>query len=166
MPAFQTFISFITVLFSGLVAGLLYSYSCSVNPGLKALPDKEYLGAMQSINRAIQNPVFFISFMGLLVLLPLFCWLAYKQGAGISFSFVFSATLIYYTGVFGISIFGNIPLNNQLENFNIVNAGAEEMLNMRSRFENTWVRWHTVRTIAAILSFGILLFGLLKKNVL
>jgi len=59
-----------TIILSGLVAGLLYSYACSVNPGLHKLSDKEYIGAMQSINVAIQNPVFFISFMGSLILFP------------------------------------------------------------------------------------------------
>jgi uncharacterized membrane protein len=60
---------FFTILLSGLVAGLLYAYSCSVNSGLKNLPDAAYLKAMQSINIAIQNPLFFASFLGLPVLL-------------------------------------------------------------------------------------------------
>jgi uncharacterized membrane protein len=68
--SFMKMALFTTILFSGLVAGLLYSYSTSVNPGLKALPDNEYIRAMQSINTAIQNPVFFIAFMGLLLLFP------------------------------------------------------------------------------------------------
>lgn len=70
MLSFQNIIIFLTILFSGLVAGLFYAYSCSVNPGLKALSDVEYLIAMQSINRAIQNPYFFCSFMGLLLCFP------------------------------------------------------------------------------------------------
>jgi len=45
---------------TALMGGLLFSYSCSVVLGLKTLPDQEYIMTMQAINRAIQNPVFFI----------------------------------------------------------------------------------------------------------
>ena len=43
---------------TALIAGLLYAYSCSVNIGLGRLADAEYISAMQSINKAIQNPLF------------------------------------------------------------------------------------------------------------
>jgi uncharacterized membrane protein len=165
MFSIQSIVLFITILFSGLVAGLLYSYSCSVNPGLKALSDKEYLHAMQSINRAIQNPVFFISFMGLLLLLPLCSWLSYKQATAIPFMYVLIAAIVYIVGVIGVTVVGNIPLNNQLEKFNLTNADAAQITDMRLRFEGAWVSWHTVRTGASIISFGVLIWGLLKKVV-
>jgi uncharacterized membrane protein len=165
MLSLNSLIIFLTIFFSGLVAGLLYSYSCSVNPALKALPDKEYISAMQSINRAIQNPVFFLSFMGMLVLLPLSSWLSYKQGTAIPFNYVLVAAIIYLAGVFGVTVVGNIPLNNQLEKFNLAKAGVAEITDMRLRFETAWVRWHTVRTIASVISFGVLIWGLLKRAV-
>jgi uncharacterized membrane protein len=165
MLSLQNIIVFLTILFSGLMAGLLYSYSCSVNPGLKALPDKEYLSAMQSINRAIQNPVFFISFMGLLVLLPVSSWLSYKQSMTVPFIYVLIATVIYFIGVFGVTVMGNIPLNNQLEKFNISSSSATQIADMRLGFETAWVRWHTVRTIASVISFGVLVLGLFRRFV-
>jgi uncharacterized membrane protein len=163
MSSLQNIILFLTILFSGLVAGLLYSYSCSVNPALKALPDKEYISAMQSINKAIQNPVFFLSFLGLLILFPLCSWLTYKNTMAIPFLYVLIAAVIYFVGVFGITVVGNVPLNNQLEKFSVSNADATQLADMRLRFEAAWVRWHTIRTIASVVSFGILVWGLLKN---
>ncbi len=163
MFSIQNIILLVTILFSGLVAGLLYSYSCSVNPGLKSLGDKEYLSAMQSINRAIQNPLFFLTFMGLLILLPVCCWLAYKQHVNISAAIMFAATLVYFIGVFGVTAAGNIPLNNQLENFNIATASQDAIVEMRRQFETTWVRWNTGRTIASVVCFACLLYGVFKK---
>jgi uncharacterized membrane protein len=163
MLSIQNIILFCTILFSGLVAGLLYGYSCSVNPALKTLPDKEYISAMQLINRAIQNPVFFISFVGLLILLPWSSWLSYKNANAIPFVYMLIATIIYFVGVFGVTAVGNIPLNNQLEKFNLSSADATQMADMRLRFEAAWVRWHTIRTIASVVSFGILVWGLLKN---
>ena len=94
----------LTATTTGLIAGLFYSYSCSVNPGLAKLPDGEYLAAMQSINRAILNPVFFATFIGTLLLLPVSTWLQYNEGASKSFSFLLAATLIYAIGVFECSV--------------------------------------------------------------
>lgn len=74
-----------TAILTALVAGLFYAYSCSVSPGLGRLPDAGYLSAMQSINRAIQNPVFFISFLGCLILLPLSTYLHYSSPVTLRF---------------------------------------------------------------------------------
>ena len=53
---------------TGLSTGLLYSYACSVLPGLAQTSDRTFIDAMQQINKAIQNPVFFASFFGALAL--------------------------------------------------------------------------------------------------
>ena len=48
----------ITAVFTGLMAGLFYSWSISVTPGIARLVDKEYLASFQAMNRAIINPLF------------------------------------------------------------------------------------------------------------
>lgn len=162
MFSFQNTILFITILLSGLVAGLLYSYSCSVNIGLNKLSDAEYLKAMQSINIAIQNPYFFISFMGLLVMLPLTAWKFYSPQPTVSFYFLITATSLYFIGVFAVTLFGNVPLNNQLAKFVISSATPNEISAMRLAFEKTWNNFHLIRTIAAIISFGFTILSVIK----
>jgi len=49
---------------TGLLAGLYYGYAVSVMPGLHRASDQTMVEAMQEIDRAIQNPVFFISCLG------------------------------------------------------------------------------------------------------
>ncbi|MEO7767496.1 MAG: anthrone oxygenase family protein [Ferruginibacter sp.] len=155
---------FFTVLFSALVAGLLYGYSCSVNIGLKALPDDQYLRAMQSINRAIQNPYFFISFIGLVLLFPVTTWLLYPQSPNATFYYFLAASVIYIVGVFGVTVAGNVPLNNVLENFNISLSGLHEIATQRQRFETPWNQFHLIRTIASIASLCLAIVGLLKNH--
>ena len=104
----------ITVLFSGLIAGLLFSYSCSVNLGLHHLTDIEYIKTMQAINVEIQNIYFFIAFMGLLLVLPTSTWLSYSVNNKVMFYLMLTTTLFYFIGVFGVTALGNVPLNNQL----------------------------------------------------
>lgn len=138
---------------SGLMAGLFYAYTCSVNPGLGRLPDAGYLAAIQSINRAILNPVFLLVFMGALFILPIGAWRLFNAHASMSFYLMLAASLLYAIGVFGVTMTANVPLNNKLDVFNIAAASSEELAHMRSIFQSPWNAWNLVRTIAAILSF-------------
>lgn len=148
---------------NALIAGLFYAYSCSVNLGLGRLPDTEYLRAMQNINRAILNPWFFASFMGSLVMMPLCTWLFYKnQGGTASFYLLLAASIIYTIGVFGVTAFGNVPLNESLDRFEIDAATLQEIKARRMGFEIPWNRLHVIRTIANLLSLLLLLMAIIK----
>jgi uncharacterized membrane protein len=155
-------IQILTVLLTGLLAGLLYGYDCSVIDGLGNLSDKEYLNAFQSINKAIQNPYFFISLMGSMFTLPVATWLSYKSGSSVSFYFLLAAAIVYITGVFGITAFGNVPLNNLLEQFDISKASIEAIREIRQKFESSWNMLHHLRTYAAILAFLLTIISLFK----
>jgi uncharacterized membrane protein len=142
----------------------MYAYSCSVNTGLKNLADPAYLHAMQSINIAIQNPLFFISFMGLLVIFPVTAFKYYHAGANTTFCLILASGVIYFVAVFGITMLGNVPLNETLAKFNIDEASLKEVASMRQRFEKPWNTFHTIRTIASIISFSFsILSAILQK---
>lgn len=140
----------VTAVLTALIAGLFYAYSCSVVLGLGKLSDTEYLKAMQSINREILNPVFFISFMGTAVLLPISTFLYRTQSP--VFILLLLATLVYLIGVFGVTIVGNVPLNDQLDKFDIVNSTKEGIKQMRDNFENRWNFLNNVRTAFSVIS--------------
>lgn len=136
-----TIILILTTLTTALIADLFYSYSCSVNIGLGHLTDKEYLAAMQSINNAILDPLFFLSFMGTLVLLPVSCCLNYQES---SFVFLLWAAIIYVVGAFGVTVFGNVPLNEALAQFDLQSASLQEIANQRMKFEAPWNTLHAI----------------------
>ena len=146
---------------TALIAGLFYSYSCSVTIGLGRLSDEAYLRAMQSINRAILNPWFFASFMGTLVLLPICTWLMFRHEAASSgFYLSLLATLVYVVAVFGVTIFGNVPLNEALDKFDIGAASAAEIKVRRVQFETRWNKLNLIRTIGALVSLLLILAAL------
>jgi len=154
----------IAVLLTGLVAGLLYGYECSVVKGLGALQDLAYLQAFKSINTSIQNPLFFASFMGSLLVLPVVTWAVYRQHDWPTFYLLLTAMLLYVIGVFGITMFGNVPLNNLLATFDIGTATKTDVATMRQSFEKSWNTYHTIRTIAAVLSFTLTILALFKQK--
>lgn len=151
------------VLLTGLAAGLFYGYDCSVIKGLGNLPAKEYVHAFQSINRTILNPYFFVSFMGSLLLLPVAAWMSYNSSAVTAFYFLLAAAVVYGIGVFGVTIFGNVPLNNSLGQFDTMTATASSVEAARQKFEASWNMLHHVRTCAAILSFTLAILSIIKK---
>lgn len=145
----------LTTIACGLIAGLFYSYSCSVNPGLKALNDFGYLSAMQAINRAILNPTFFCSFIGTLILLPLSTYFSYTPAPSLRFWFLLSASLLYIIAVFGVTALGNVPLNDALAKFDLGTATPEQLAKQRALFETSWNAWHALRTWASIACFSL-----------
>jgi uncharacterized membrane protein len=110
---------------TGLSAGLFFAWSFSVTPGLAKINDAAYIIAMQSMNRAILNPTFFLVFMGPLVLLPLSTYLSYTGAGALRFWLVAAATTAYVIGVFGITIAGNVPMNEALDAFDLSSASAD-----------------------------------------
>ena len=159
---FFQFSQFLAILLTGLLAGLFYGYDCSVIKGLGNLQDDFYLQSFQSINKVIQSPYFFISFMGNLLILPLATWLSYRNSDSATFYILLMATLVYVIGVFGITIFGNVPLNERLAKFTISTATSNEIITMRKAFENPWNIYHTVRTIASVIVFSLVILSVMK----
>ena len=152
-----------SILLTGLVASLFFGFQCSIINGLGALGNKEYLLSFQSINRVIQNPVFLLSFMGPVIVLPITCYISYKTGSNDLFPYLLASTLIYLVAVFGITIACNVPLNDMLDGFNIQSATDNQIQDMRLQFEAGWNKWHLVRTIASIIAFIVLIVPLLKR---
>lgn len=152
-----------SILLTGLLAGLFFGFQCSIINGLGALSNKEYLLSFQSINRVIQNPVFMISFMGPVIVLPVTCYINYKIGGTDLFPYLLTSTLIYLIAVFGITVACNVPLNDMLDKLNIQSVTDAQLQDMRTQFETGWNKWHLVRTVASAIAFITLIIPLLKK---
>jgi uncharacterized membrane protein len=152
-----TLILIITATATGLIAGLFYAYTCSVNLGLGKLTDREYIAAMNSINVQILNPLFFASFMGTLLLLPLSAYLNYSPGMNTRFILLVAAALIYAIGVFGVTMFGNVPLNDALARLNAETASAKDLSVYRAMFEGPWNFLHNIRTLANVVSLVLVI---------
>jgi uncharacterized membrane protein len=151
----------LTALAAALMAGLFFAYSNSVTPALGKLADAVYLSAMQSINRTIQNPLFFIVFFGALILFPVSAYLHYGTGR---FPFMLAAAIVYIGGVFAVTVLGNIPLNEALDKFDIASATPDTIKAQRIKFEMPWNRLNTIRTISSVLALLLLILSFFGKQ--
>ena len=111
---------------TGLSAGLFYAWAVSVIPGTLKVTDATYLQTMQAINRAILNPAFYVVFFGSLILLGVAS--VYQFRMGTSFWLLLAATVLYLVGTFGVTAFGNVPLNDQLDVLNLAELSPEKLL--------------------------------------
>lgn len=158
-PIMTSFVLLLTMLLTALITGLFYGYSCSVNPGLGRLPDREYLLAMQSINEAILNPLFFLSFMGTSVLLPVSAYISYTPVWSLRFICLLLAALVYIGGVLGVTMMGNVPLNEALARFNIADATDSDLAAQRLLFEKPWLVFHQIRTVSCVVALILAVTG-------
>ncbi|UFH57900.1 DUF1772 domain-containing protein [Spirosoma sp. KNUC1025] len=162
----HTIILGVTATATALMGGLFYAFSWAVMPGLKRLPDASYILAMQSINRAIQNPVFFAAFLGAAFLLPLSTYLDYSPTKPLSVRFwlLLAASGVYIVGVIGVTIGGNVPLNETLDAFDVQAASVSDVLNHRRAFELPWSQLHMVRTGASFLTVLLVVAACLRPE--
>jgi uncharacterized membrane protein len=159
----KTIILLAAVLLTGLSAGLFYAWSVSVIPGTKKLVDLTYLETMQSINRAILNPLFFLVFLGSALLL---FWASINQfqTSNWAFAWVVGSLLTYLIGTIGVTGMGNVPLNNELDILNLAEMSSDKIAAFRAYYESNWNRLHTLRTVFAVLSFLLALVPLVLKS--
>ncbi|MFK7969596.1 MAG: DUF1772 domain-containing protein, partial [Bacteroidia bacterium] len=141
---------FISVVLTALSAGLFYAWVVSVIPGTKKIPDQAYLETVQSINREILNVGFLTIFFGALVFLIVSTFLQYQAKVDTVFYLTLAALLVYAIGTLGVTMFGNVPLNNVMEALDISSFTAEDFEHARAEYEARWNSFNLIRTFAAL----------------
>lgn len=144
---------FLAALSTALIAGFFYAYACSVMIGLAQLDAAAFIRAMQSVNATVRNGVFAFSFFGA-VLFSGIAALLYLPRRTRTTWLLLCAFLVYALGGFGVTFLFNVPLNESLaqaRDLTAVNTDA-----IRRAYEEPWVRWNGVRTIASTIAFLLL----------
>jgi uncharacterized membrane protein len=142
----------VATLTTGLVAGVFYAYSVSVAPGLAAQSDASYVATMQEINERIQNPLFFASFVGAVVLLLAALVLHLPRLRSGRFLLISLACVLYIGGGFLLTAFINVPMNDQLATVD-PEAPPRVLAQAREVYEGPWDFWNGVRTVFSTLAF-------------
>jgi len=155
----ETIILAIAILFTGLMAGIFFTWSNAVKPGIGKLSDIEYLTALQSMNRVILNNTFKLVFIGAVIavaLVPIFYFNLYPKNI---FWLFISALIIYWVGAFGVTIFGNIPLNEILDKSNLESMTLSEIKALRISIEAKWNNLNLIRSVSSFITFILLIFS-------
>jgi uncharacterized membrane protein len=141
----------------GLMAGLFFAFSTSVMHALGRIPPPAGMAAMQAINTAILNPVFLTVFLGTAVLCLSVAGVSVWRWAEAGALLCAIGAVLYFVGVFLVTIVVNVPMNNAL-----ASGTPDDPASLRrwAIYLARWTAWNHVRTIAALLAAMALTLGL------
>jgi len=152
------------ILSTGLMTGVFFTWSNAVKPGIGKLSDIEYLKALQSMNRVILNipfkVVFFISIISV-ALVPILYFDLYPNNI---FWLIILTFFSYWVGAFGVTLFGNIPLNEKLDKTNLKSISSQKIKLLRESIESNWNNLNLIRTISSFITFLLLVLALILVN--
>lgn len=145
-----------TALGCGLVAGAFFAFSSFVMPALGRLEPARGIAAMQSINVLAITPVFMTAVFGTAAAcLGLVVWaLVASDGPA---ALVLAGGAFYLVGTVGVTMAGNVPLNNRLAKPDPTEAGAARLW---EEYLARWTAWNHVRTVAATIAAALLIVAL------
>lgn len=138
---------------TGLIAGAFYVFACAVMPALARSDDRVYVEVMRDINEVIQNPVFFLGFLGAPLLTAVAAW----QARGTARRGWVWAALALSALAFLVTVAFNIPLNDAL-------ARGGDPGALREQFEDPWVAWNAVRAVLLTGALGCLASGKISPS--
>jgi uncharacterized membrane protein len=146
---------------SGFMAGVFGLYAHTLMPGLGRTDDRTFVGAFQSIDRTIINPLFLATFIGALLFTGIAALLHLSADGRAVLPWILIALLLYLL-TFVITVVVNVPLNDGIKA-----AGDPDQITdlaeVRARFnEARWVRWNLVRAVASLVAFGCLAWALVQ----
>lgn len=135
---------------SAMVAGVFWAFSTFVMASLAAVPGPEGLRLMREVNVQVMRSSFLAVFLATAPLsVALGAWgiAAFgAPGAGAALA----GALAYLAGCFGVTMLGNVPLNNRLARATPDTAEA-----VWRDYRRRWTRWNHVRTLASLVAAAL-----------
>jgi uncharacterized membrane protein len=125
--------------------------------------DPTYLETMQSINQAILNPAFYLIFFGSIIFLSISSIYEFHSNK-VTFWLLLAASITYMLGTVGITVLGNVPLNNALDAIDLSHMGIDQLSKFRQNYELKWNKLHMIRTVFSVLSFILSLLAVFSHS--
>ena len=131
-------------------------------PALTAADDRTLVDAMQQMIDKIENPAFFVTFLGAPALAGVALVQARRSGSAKTAGWIV-AGLALYTVMVVVTFAFHFPLNDELKKAGDP-ARIENLAAVRDDFVTPWVAWNIVRTLASTAAFGCLVWALVLRG--
>jgi uncharacterized membrane protein len=143
----------------GAMAGVFGIYANAIMPGLRTTDDRTFVGAFQSIDRAIINPLFMLTFFGALVFAAVASGLHAGEQSVLPW---IAAAFLLYLAVVVITLAVHVPLNDAIKAAGDPDR-ITDLATVRDRFDTArWVGWNIVRAILSAAALGCLAWALVE----
>ncbi|MEO1495859.1 MAG: DUF1772 domain-containing protein [Planctomycetota bacterium] len=149
---------FAAELLNALLAGFLFAFAVVVMPGIRSLPDRDFLRAFQRIDGVIQrgSPAFLLVWLGSAVSLIGVALVAFLGTHGEARWLLAGAAVAHVVGVQLPTMTINIPLNNCVQAADLDTLEDNAVADLRAAFEPRWNRWNLGRTSVACVIAAVL----------
>ncbi|MEV7419018.1 anthrone oxygenase family protein [Streptomyces sp. NPDC089919] len=150
-----------SALTAGTVGGIFYAFSTGVMKAFSALPPKDGIAAMQSVNVAVINPLFLGAFMGgaALALAAGIYALTHRTDAGSWW--LLAGALAYLIGSFIWTMAFHIPRNDALAALDPASPGSVQPW---LDYVRVWTAGNHVRTVASLASSACFIMALVARR--
>lgn len=139
-----------------LVAGVFLAFSDFVMKALGAIPAPQAITAMQSINVLVYRSVFMVGLFALTAVSLMFIGFGvFGPASGL----IIASGVIYLVAVMGVTMVGNVPLNNQLA---AVEPDAPASAELWARYLKVWVNWNHLRTLGGAVAAFLMTLAAFK----
>ncbi len=152
----------IALLGSALVGGVFFAFSSFVMKALGRMPSPGGIAAMQSINVTVINPSFLAAFIGTALFSIGVAILTLVVHGHPSTTLFLGGAIFYFVGTFLVTMFANVPLNDQLA---AVSATGINAVRLWRHYLYRWTLWNHVRTVAAMSAALLYALGLMQNGI-
>ncbi|HKZ14304.1 MAG TPA: anthrone oxygenase family protein [Solirubrobacterales bacterium] len=140
-------LTFVTALGCALAAGVFYAFSSFVMAGLDRRSPATAVGAMQGINVTAVRPPLMLPLFGTAPLCLAVAVLALLDFDGARSWFALAGAAIYLIGIVGVTMLGNVPLNERIDRVDPDGPTAAEEWR---RYYGPWCALNHVRTVSGL----------------
>ena len=147
---------FVSVFFTGLFTGLMFTFMLVIQRMLVLLSSTEYTSIMQGLIHGADDPPVVPAIVVISIVAPLYILIQLRHHReNPIFKLTLIGLIIFVIGVFGITIGINAPINNQIVKWSVQAPPANWMV-LRDQWNN--INW--IRTPASGLSFVLFMLTL------
>ena len=154
-------LAILAMLGSALIGGVFFTFSSFIMKALARVPSSAGMAAMQSINEVVINPSFLGSFIGTALLSVILVVVAMISRGHTNSVYIVTGAVLYFAGTFLVTIFANVPLNDELADTLATDTDA---VSLWLRYLERWTMWNHVRTVAAIGATVLFTIGLMQTG--
>jgi len=139
-------------LWSAVIGGVFSAFSEFVMAGLRLAAPAGGIEVMQHINRTVLRTPFVAGIFSIAAFSLLFALYGLVAFEGAARATLVLAPLVYLPGVFLMTVFGNVPMNDRLASLDHNSAEAQAYWRDYCR---RWTRLNHVRYVGCVLTAGL-----------
>lgn len=143
-------------LWAAVVGGVFSAFSEFIMSALLKAEPGSGIEAMQHINRDVIKTQFVAGILSIAVFSSLFALYSLAVFEGAALVTLVLASLVYLPSVFFMTLFGNVPMNNRLENLDHNSTQAHAYW---KDYGQKWTRLNHIRSIGSLITAGLYLIA-------